>query len=363
MSHVTRLINRIQGQFSHISLFQRIALGNTFIIIVGAIAGTLITRHLARKSVDWWLIFFFAAAGILLSLGINFWILRHALRPLNDLRLLVERLVVGDRNFDLSSIINPDSDTIQLARSLDKLVTEIEVSNRRLRAFSERAISAQEDERMNIARSLHDDTGQALAMLIISLDRLDEQIPEKETKLKKQLAEARGIAANALGELRHIVFGLRPTILDDLGLTAAIRWYVRTNLEKAGVRVIIKTPRKPIEVSSSVMTALFRITQEAINNIVRHAHAKKAMISLHNETNIIYLSVEDDGCGFNMDQTVEHALSLHKLGLLGIRERAELLGGKLIITSTPDHGTRLDIRIPCQPLESLENHDNPNPIS
>ncbi len=337
------LLANLRNRLSRLSLFQRIVIGNGVIIVFGAVIGTLVTRHLAQQAADWWLITLFALGGIALSLLINFWIVSAALTPLRDLGQLARRLQSGDPEIELK---NPDPYTTRMADTLRSLFLQLEERNRELQALSERAITAQEEERRAIAQSLHDDTGQALSMLSIHLDRIDERISPRQKELKKQVEDARALAANALTELRRILSGLRPAILDDLGLVPAIRWYARTNLEQVGVRVVVRAPGAPLELSPAVTTTLFRIVQEAVHNIVRHADARSVTIVLQVNGSAVQLQVEDDGRGFDPAHASRDAVELQRLGLLGIRERTELLGGKVEIESAPEKGTRLHVSIP-----------------
>jgi len=243
-----------------------------------------------------------------------------------------------------------------MANTLRSLFQQLEERNRELQALSERAINAQEEERRAIAHSLHDDTGQALSMLMIHLDRIDERIPERQTELKKQVADARSLAASALTELRRILSGLRPAILDDLGLVPAIRWFARTNLEPAGIRVVIKAPGVPLQFSPAVTTTLFRIVQEAVSNIVRHAGAGSVTIVLQPNEATVSLKIEDDGHGFDPGNASREAVELQRLGLLGIRERVERLGGKIQIESAPDKGTSLLVSIPVGGTGGADPH-------
>ena len=340
------LVTRLRERLSRLSLFQRIAIGNACIIIFGAVIGTLVTRHLAQQATDWWLVSLFAGGGVFLSLFINFWIVSAALRPLHDLGKLTKRLKSGDTSTDSLGLRNPDPYTSHMAETLQSLFLALEERNRELHALSERAINAQEEERYAIAQSLHDDTGQALSMLIIHLDRINERIQPGQKELKKQVADARELAANSLTELRRILSGLRPAILDDLGLVTSIRWFVRSSLEQAGIPVVVKAPSVPLDLSPAVTTTLFRIVQEAVNNIIRHANAKSVSIVLQLSDGYVRLLVEDDGRGFDPQNASRDAVELQKLGLLGIRERAELLGGEVQIESAPQKGTRLRVSIP-----------------
>ena len=336
-------IANLRTRLFRVPLLHRIVIGNTVIIVFGAVIGTLVTRHLAQQAADWQPVMLFAAGGIHLSLLINFWIVNAALKPLRELGQLAKRLQSGEPSIELT---NPDPYTIHMADTLRTLFLQLEERNRELQALSERAINAQEEERRAIAQSLHDDTGQALSMLVIHLDRIDERIQPDDKGLKQQVADARSLAADSLAELRRILFGLRPAILDDLGLVPAIRWYARSTLEKTSVNLTVRAPEDPLDVAPAIATTLFRISQEAVNNIVRHADARCVVIALESNADAVLLRVEDDGRGFDPGQASHDAVELQRLGLPGIRERAELLGGHVEIESAPEKGTRLLVSIP-----------------
>lgn len=342
----------------HVSLFTRIAVGNAFVIALGAIFGTILTRHFSN-TLEGWLIGLFAACGIILSLLVNFYILDAALHPLRELRKMAEKISGGgDPQFDL--LKNPDADTVRLASALRSLVNQLNERNLELHALSERAIFAQEEERKSIARSLHDDTGQALTMLIISLDQLENRLSREQEVLKDTIQETRQLAANALSELRRIVFGLRPAILDDLGLVPAIRWYARSNLEPTGIQVEVQAPEHFPEIPPEISISLFRISQEAVNNILRHAEASSVQIILTYQPTSISMEVRDDGVGFNQQVASREALSSHHLGLLGLKERTELLGGQVRLESTLGRGTSLQVEIPLSSTIEI-NEEDPHP--
>ena len=340
------IFDRYRHSLQRIPITYRIAIGNSAVIALGAIGGTLITRHLAEEAADWWLILFFIFIGMLLSVTINFLIIKSALRPLSELSELVRRLEAGQSSLDPQTLQNPDPDITKLAAALSSLVNQLDESNQQLRALSERAINAQEDERREIALTLHDDTGQILSMLIINLERLEDQLPADAAALKGKLAAARNLAQQSLSSLRKIVYGLRPTILDDLGLVPAIRWYARSYLEEAGIHAEVSANDETEPLSPPVKSTLFRICQEAINNIVRHAQAQHARISLDQQNGEMRLEIEDDGVGFDVAQASEQAVALQRLGLLGIQERAKLVGGRISLESAPGKGTRLSVFVP-----------------
>ena len=353
-SGLTRLWIRIR----QVSLFTRIALGNALVISLGAVAGTLLTRHFSHI-LDGWLIAAFATFGICLSLLVNSLILNAALHPIRELRKQAESaLKPGSSDLQLSHLKNPDPDTVSLADSLRSLVNQLEDRNQELSAISERVINAQEEERKSIARSLHDDTGQALTMLIISLDRLEARLPADQTEIKKDIQLIRDLASSALTELRRIVFGLRPAILDDLGLVPAIRWYARSCLEPAGIHFDLSAPDSLPELPTQINISLFRIAQEAINNILRHASASLVQVSISIQSGNIQLEVKDNGCGFKLQEETEAAVHSHHLGLLGLRERAELLGGEVHLVTDLGQGTSLQVHLP---LSSTIRGDEEDP--
>jgi two-component system sensor histidine kinase UhpB len=331
-----------------LSIFNRVLLGNSAVIVVGAIGGTLITRHLSKLPIasDLWLIGLFATAGILLSLLVNYWIVRSALNPLRELRAMVERVQAGRVNIDTWRTRDADPDIGRLAAATYSMLERLEGRTLQLRALSERAINAQEDERKRIARGLHDDTCQGLSTLIIYLERLGQALPADRPEFQQRLACARQLATNTLEEVRKLIYGLRPTMLDDLGLAPAIRWYAKSRLEEAGVRVTFGALDEATRLPPQLETTLFRIGQEAVNNIVRHAEAKCVTISFQRDDGNMCLQVDDDGRGFDVARITGQALRLQRLGLLGIHERAELVGGDVLVDSAPGQGTRLLVRVP-----------------
>jgi len=316
------------------------------VIAIGAIGGTYITRLLADQAVDWWLILIFLGIGTIMSVTINFWIIKSALRPLNELSTLIDRVPKDHSQIDPQFLQPTDPEIYQLASTLDSLVRQLNERNQELQALSEHAINALEEERRRIALTLHDDTGQALSMLIINLERLENQISGEEIELKEKLVTTRKLAQQSLANLRMIVYGLRPTILDDLGLVPAIRWYARTNLEEVGIMVELHTNGEVEPLSPQLKSTLFRIAQEAINNIVKHSKAKQVEIKLSQCEKNIQLEVQDDGEGFDLTIVRQEALRLQHLGLLGIQERAELAGGEVQLRSVPGSGTRILVKVP-----------------
>lgn len=329
------------------------------IIILGAIAGTFITRQLTLFG-NVGLILLFSSAGILITLLVNHMIIRSALYPLHELGNALEQVNSGQINIPDSLKEYTDPVIRGLIVTIDSMLSRLEKHASQLRAISERAINAQEEERVRIARSLHDDTAQSISMLIIQLERLRNMIPENAPDLAQHIAEAQNVATSLLEKLRKVIWDLRPSILDDLGLLSAIRWFARTNLESAGLTVEFLSDSEMTRLPPHLETMLFRICQEAVSNIIRHAEARKVSIHLSVQKAYVCLEIKDDGRGFDVEQSMGRVVYRKQLGLLGIRERVSLVNGEMEVESTKGSGTHLRICVPLPVSDSaISNKTNP----
>ncbi len=231
---------------------------------------------------------------------------------------------------------------------------EAEELNLRARALNDelqktvgKVIRAQEEERRRIGRELHDETVQLLSAAAVRVGELEEHVPAQQRHLGDGLSEIRGILTDALWEVRKVIVALRPSDLDDLGLIPAMSAYARNRLTDAGVAVEAHLERPAQRLALDVETTVFRIAQEAVNNISRHAAATHAVIRFSQRNGTVELNVEDDGIGFDPDQ-VRASEQGEGLGLLGMKERAALLGGALELKSRPGRGTSISVRIPLR---------------
>jgi two-component system, NarL family, sensor histidine kinase UhpB len=335
-------MQQLRRRLPCLSLLQRIVIANTAIIVAGAIGGTLLTAHLASRVGALGLILAFAGAGVLLSFAVNWLLVRAALRPLYRLRDRASAIAAGTGSIRPEVAPGADRDVQELGQALAALVEQLESRNRELEALSRRVIDIQEAECRRVARSLHDDTSQYLSMLIVQLERLQGQLPPEAEPLQTHIASSRRMAQQILQDVRNIIHGLRPTVLDDLGLVPAIRWYGRTMLEPAGVAVTYTLPEAMPALTEQQSEALFRIVQEAMNNIVHHAGARRATVTLTVDDTGLCLVVADDGTGFDPAQ-----IGSRRLGLLGMVERAALLGGQLDLDTAPGKGTRITVWVPA----------------
>ena len=211
----------------------------------------------------------------------------------------------------------------------------------------ERVMSAQEEERRRIARELHDETGQSLTSLLVGLRLIGDTRTLK--KAKTQVNQLRHITVQILDNLRRLARGLHPSILDDLGLVVALTRYTTDYAQSRGITVNVHTEGlDSSRLPSSVETALYRIMQEALTNIVRHAAAKNVRIALTRQPLGVQMIVEDDGCGFDVETTLRTSTTSGHLGLFGMCERAMLLGGSVTIESTRGQGTTIFVQIPLE---------------
>jgi signal transduction histidine kinase len=210
-----------------------------------------------------------------------------------------------------------------------------------------RTVIAQEAERQRIARELHDETGQTLTALGMGLRGISETIITNRNRAIEQAGQLEKLAVEGVEELQRMVSGLHPPQLDDLGLLAAIRWYSNDIATQSGITINITSHGEKLKLNSDVTAVVFRIAQEAINNVVRHANASKIDIRLDYMVDNIYLRVEDNGQGFNSDLVMKKKPGKPTAwGLLGMAERASLVGGTCNIFSHPGRGTLIEVTVP-----------------
>jgi signal transduction histidine kinase len=215
-----------------------------------------------------------------------------------------------------------------------------------------RVVSAQEAERQRIARDLHDETGQSLTAIGLGLRGLSNTLKKNPAQAADTLHRLETLAADSLSELQRLITDLRPSHLDDLGLPAALRWYTGKVAERTGLKIRVDTFGEEKPISDATKIAIFRIVQEALNNIIKHSGASSVFVQLSYDAGKVHISVRDDGTGFNPDMINLRQASRPSLGLAGMRERASLQGGTVSIQSGPGQGTLVEANIPYEPKES-----------
>ncbi len=205
-------------------------------------------------------------------------------------------------------------------------------------------VSAQEAERQRIARELHDATGQSLTAIGLGLRGVSNTLRQDTDKAAGNLRQLEGLVARALDELQRLIADLRPSHLDDLGLPAALRWYAGEVQSRLPLNITVEIDGEPRPIEPAANTALFRVAQEALTNVVKHAQATNAQYGYPICPAMVRLQVKDDGCGFDVRTQAQRPA----WGLLGMEERATLLGGNVVVQSQPGQGTRIEMTVPYQ---------------
>jgi signal transduction histidine kinase len=218
----------------------------------------------------------------------------------------------------------------------------------RLNALNQ-VVDAQELERKRIARELHDATGQSLTAIALGLRGVEMHIENCDSPpvgLLHKVREIKGYSTNALGELHQIIADLRPQILDDMGLAAALKWYVQNYQQRRSLPSELIVEGTPYRLPAEYETVLFRITQEALTNIAKHARATCVIVTLSFSPVEVSLIVQDNGRGFDPEQALQRNGRNAGWGLLGMRERASLIGGQAAVESSPGQGARIRVTVP-----------------
>jgi signal transduction histidine kinase/ligand-binding sensor domain-containing protein len=217
----------------------------------------------------------------------------------------------------------------------------------RLRALTRQLEDAKEEEKRRIARELHDEMGQLLSAIKINLKALG-RLPERAEERSDRIVDAIALVDEMIGHVRAMALDLRPPLLDELGLVPALRGYAEGQSVRTGVAIGVEANTGAETLRPDTAIAAFRIVQEAVNNTLRHASARGITVSVRTDSKRLLLSVRDDGSGFDVPEALKRAATGRHLGLLGMRERVEALGGRLEIESTPGHGTEIRASVPLE---------------
>lgn len=226
-----------------------------------------------------------------------------------------------------------------------ELVATLKSQQETLKLLSKEVIRAQEEERARISREIHDEIGQALTAVTFNLELLSNPENQKE-EIEKRIKDCKQLVKTTIEDVRRFSHELRPAILDDLGLLPAFQSHARGYMERTGIEIQINGLRDIDEISDELKTVLYRIFQESLNNIAKHAHASKVKIDITHQGDKLNFKIQDNGVGFNTDDVLNRDVKSGGLGIKGIRERVELIGGELNLKSKPNKGTELWVSIP-----------------
>lgn len=221
-------------------------------------------------------------------------------------------------------------------------------SRSQLRELSFFQQSVREEERARISRELHDELGQTLTAMKIELIWLHDRLADSDV-LQARVDRLASIADRSITDLRRIAANLRPMILDELGLVSAIKWLTQNSAELGGLDISLMLEREDAVYDAEVSTAAFRIVQEALTNVMRHGEATRASVDMHHLGGDLHIDIKDNGKGID-----PNASRQNKLGLVGMRERARMLGGSVEITADPEGGTVVSV---CLPLIDHSERD------
>ncbi|HVB75739.1 MAG TPA: ATP-binding protein [Ktedonobacteraceae bacterium] len=346
---------------SRLSLFEKVILVNALMLIGEALAGLWITSH-SLETHHYLIDTSFIVIATLCSLLINILLLRASFHPLFSLLRTIRAVSVGNTALRVTDIPT-DSEIGELALAFNRMLDQLETSRRQQAML---ILQAQEEERRRLARELHDESSQNLTALLVhteivnqTLQNLPDEASMQEARahLQPGLHQLAHLTQKTLESIRTLALQLRPGVLDDLGLDAAFRWlgedcaqrlHLPVELHIDGLEEALRAKHIP----ALYATTLFRIAQESLTNAARHGHAQRADISFSRDQHYLHLFVHDNGAGFD----VPHSQA--GLGITGMRERAELLGGQLLITSQPGKGTTIEARLPVTltPVEEEPPH-------
>jgi len=253
------------------------------------------------------------------------------------------------RKFSLDDVQLLDSIAAQVATAVEnaKLHQEVLRKEELKSELLQDILAIQEEERKRIARELHDETSQVLASLTANLEAAVNILPVSIPRAEVLLRKAQSLSINILDEIHRVIYELRPSLLDDLGLVAAIRWLSENKLGSSVAKLQYKVIGQEKRLPPHLETTIFRVIQEALNNIARHAQADNVAIVLSFSTGAIEVHITDDGTGFDVEEAIHSKERPRGLGLLGMKERVGLMNGKLVILSNHDDGgTEINVNIP-----------------
>ncbi len=234
---------------------------------------------------------------------------------------------------------------------------ELNSANYSLQKLSSRLMQVQEEERSRLARDLHDEVGQLLTALKIDLQGL--QHGEAGRALSGPLTGSLELVDRLLTQVRTLALDLRPSLLDDLGLVPALRWYANRQAERNGWILHLSVQGITERIPVPIELACFRVVQEALTNVAKYARAKTIALTLHRQNQDVMLSIQDDGIGFDVPSARQRARGGESLGLLGMEERVRLAGGVLEISSAPGQGARIEL---CFPLVEQDQRTHPGTV-
>ena len=328
------------------STLERVVTVNAAVILFSAVLDTLLVRRFPHANAGIIVGVYFLVMLTVMAAA-NYLVLRNAFRPLLEFSHTMASISRPARDQPIPTREMPDPDFRTVVESFSAMLDRMALESR---AYSAKVFESIEDERRRIGRELHDDTSQSLAAALLNMDIAQKTMPPDSASFG-QVAAARDILHHCLGQLRLLVHDLRPSMLDDFGLAPAVHWYVDTHLQASGLRVVTDIDGVEDRLPPALETAVYRIVQESLSNVLRHAHATRAILHVNTTPEHVSLSVSDNGIGFDPAALARASDGHSGVGLLSIRERVEALDGSVTVYSVRDRGTQIQVLIPL-PVEA-----------
>jgi signal transduction histidine kinase len=353
-----------QAGESHVMAFAPLEVAPWSVGVGGSEAATFADVHELER--DIWLTGLLSFVAVF---ALTLWGARMLIHPVKALTGAVQRIETGDLSSPIPvsaggeigvlqesfeamrrrlqvSISEVNAARTSLEKRVRERTRELETLNAELQR-SERVIDAQEEERKRLAREMHDDFAQSLTAASVTLESLTQTVPPGDEFVHRQLRSMQALITGALAQTSQWIRDLRPPMLDDMGMVPAIRSYAEARLEAAETAVSVESAGLDRRLPPQMELTLFRVAQEAVSNIARHARARHAVIRFDRyDGGLVVMHIEDDGQGFIPAPFLHAGEGLRGMGLIGMRERIVLLGGTLSIDSTPRRGTRIRAEVP-----------------
>ncbi len=260
--------------------------------------------------------------------------------------VVIAGLIFGLHRIRVIALRRRNLELLELHRQREKAQTKLALAYDRLRKLTRRVEATKEEERQHIARELHDEMGPALTAVIINLQLIGGSKDSEESK--RRLTDSIEIVDRMVQQVRDLSLALRPPLLDEVGLLSALKGYLEVQAERTGLDIQLVGPPSLDELPSEVEISAFRVIQEAVSNVIRHADADKVLVSIDVDQGALALSVQDDGAGFDPHSAMRSSRPGSALGLVGMQERVQILGGEFSIESSPNEGTRIEVRLPVE---------------
>ncbi len=330
-----------------VPLFAKLLVVDAIVAVSAVLAGAWVARRLAGQPLALLTegrLLLCAAIAAVITIGVNAVIVRVALRPVRLLEATAARVAGGDLAVRAPASVFADRDFDRVVRTFNEALEAAEAQRLRTRAMASRSVHATEAERKRTASTLQDGVAQTLAALRLRL-RLAARVRDPDVQ-RSEIEVVGAELAEAIEELRGVALALRPPALDVMGLGAAVETLARSVGREGQMRVEVQAEVGDRRVESAADLALYRILQEALSNVLRHANAATVRVRLRKRADgVAELTVEDDGCGFAWPEGNGESVAL---GLLSMQERAAYVGGRVQIASTPGGGTRITAEIPLE---------------